>query len=260
MKVSRLDYAFAVGRVRALENKLISRDVFLESAEEEDFSSALKLIFDAGSFLEETDKINDTEELDAFLSREQEGLLFSLSGLFLEGKVRKVIDYEYAPEEALARAEKTGYFFITEYVRHRIDLGNLKMLARIKYLGLGPEKLGSILMEGGFIPTERIKEFLDLSFADISEALKNSPYFEVWSNGADALEVEESFVEMERGFEDFLMEYLRKSRYVVFGPEPVFSYFLSKKKELDLFRLVGVGKMNHIPAEILKKRISLTYV
>jgi len=36
-KISRIDYTYAVGRVRALEKKLISRDVFLESAEEEDF-------------------------------------------------------------------------------------------------------------------------------------------------------------------------------------------------------------------------------
>ena len=51
-KVSRLEYTYAVGRVRALEKNLIPRAVFLEAAEEKDLTSALKVIFDAGTFLE----------------------------------------------------------------------------------------------------------------------------------------------------------------------------------------------------------------
>ncbi|HHF52103.1 MAG TPA: hypothetical protein ENL46_05410, partial [Candidatus Aminicenantes bacterium] len=150
--------------------------------------------------------------------------------------------------------------FIIDYVRHRIDLGNLKILARIKYMQLSKEKLESVLMDGGFIQTDRIMDFYDLSYSDINERLKHSPYFEVWSKGIDAFQEKESFVEMEKFFEDFLMRYLRKAGYIVFGPEPIFAYVLAKRKELDLFRIVGVGKMNRIPAEILKNRISETYV
>jgi len=260
MKVSRLDYAFAVGRVRALENKLIPKDVFLESAEEKDFSSALKTMFDAGTFLEEMEEIKDTRHLDIFLEKEKESLLGSVSGLFLEKKVKMVIEEEKAPEKALRRARETGYPFIIDYVRHRIDLGNLKILARIKYMQLSKEKLESVLMDGGFIQTDRIRDFYDLSYSDINERLKHSPYFEAWSKGIDAFQEKESFVEMEKFFEDFLMGYLRRAGYIVFGPEPVFAYVLAKRKELDLFRIVGVGKMNRIPAEILKNRISETYV
>jgi vacuolar-type H+-ATPase subunit C/Vma6 len=260
MKVSRLDYAFAVGRVRALENKLIPKHVFLESAEEKDFSSALKTMFDAGTFLEEMEEIKDTKQLDIFLEKEKESLLSSVSGLFLEKKVKMVIEDEKTPEKALQRARETGYPFIIDYVRHRIDLGNLKILARIKYIQLSKGKLESILMDGGFIHKDRIRDFYDSSYSDINERLKHTPYFEVWSNGIDAFQEKESFVEMEKIFEDFLMRYLRKAVYIVFGPEPVFVYVLAKKKELDLFRIVGVGKMSRIPAEILKNRISETYV
>jgi len=76
----------------------------------------------------------------------------------------------------------------------------------------------------------------------------------------DAFQEKESFIEMEKHFEDYLMKYLRKAGYIVFGPEPLFAYALAKKKELDLFRIVGVGKMNRLPEEILKNRISETYV
>jgi V/A-type H+/Na+-transporting ATPase subunit C len=260
MNVCRLDYAFAVGRIRALENKLIPRDVFLESAEEKDFPSSLKVIFDAGTFLEEMEEIRDSKELDVFLKKEAESLINSMSDLFLEENVKKVAEEEYFPEIALDKAKQTGYSFIIDYVRHRIDLGNLKMLARIKYLQLSQEKLRSILMDGGFLQIDRIMKFHDLSYSDINEGLKYSPYFEVWSQGMDALQEKESFADMEREFEDFMMRYLRKSRYIVFGPEPVFTYVLAKKKELDLFRIVGIGKINHLPVELLKTRISETYV
>jgi V/A-type H+-transporting ATPase subunit C len=198
--------------------------------------------------------------LDIFLKKEYQGLLRSTSELFLEKKVMRVIEEQYSPEKALNQAKKTDYSFIIDYVRHRIDLGNLKMLARVKYLELAQEKLDSMLMKGGFIPKDRIKRFYELSYSDINEALKYSPYFEEWSEAVDALQEEESFVKMERWFEDFLIRYLRKARYIVFGPEPVFTYVLSKKKELDLFRIVGVGKINKLPTDLLKNRISETYV
>jgi V/A-type H+-transporting ATPase subunit C len=255
-----LDYTYAVGRIRALENRLIHRDVFLESVEEKNFPSAVKVLFDAGTFHEEIEEIKNTQKLDGFLKKEYQSLLSSTSDLFLEKRVMRVIEEEYSPEKALNEARETGYSFIIDYVRHKIDLGNLKILARVKYLELKKEKLNKVLMDGGFIQRYKIKRFYDLSYSDINEALKFSPYFKAWSEGMDALQEKESFVEMEREFEDFLMEYLRNARYIVFGPEPVFTYVLSKKKELDLFRLVGIGKINRIPKNFLKNRISKTYV
>ncbi|MCK4501173.1 V-type ATPase subunit, partial [Candidatus Babeliales bacterium] len=240
-KISRLDYAYAVGRVRALEKKLISRDVFLESAEEEDFLSATKVIFDAGYFLEEMEEIKDTKELDIFLKKEKESLVKDMFGLCLEQKIMKVIEEEYCPEDALKTARETGYPFIIDYVRHRIDLGNLKILARIKYLDLPQDKLKTIIIDGGFIEGEKILKSYALSYFDISESLKLSPYFEAWSNGIDALQENETFVTLEREFENYLMRYLRNASYIVFGPEPVFAYVLAKKKELHLFRIIGVG-------------------
>ena len=54
------------------------------------------------------------------------------------------------------------------------------------------------------------------------------------------------------------MEYLKRAKYIVFGPEPVFAYGLAKRKELNMVRLLGVGKINQIPPGILKERVSET--
>jgi V/A-type H+-transporting ATPase subunit C len=67
-------------------------------------------------------------------------------------------------------------------------------------------------------------------------------------------------VTLERQVEDFLMRYVRKARHIVFGPEPVLAYGYARKRELGYIRILGVGKLNRIPSDILEERLGETYV
>jgi len=259
-KPSRLDYAYAVGRVRALENRLVSRPAFQEAAEEKDLPGALKVIFDAGQFFEESIELKDSNQLDAFLEREKQGLYKLLSELLLEGEILQILAGENELENVLPLSQRMNYPFVTDYIRHRIDLGNLKIFCRVKYLGLPAQRLCSLLLKGGFLDPDILIQGFDLSFSELGERMVASAYQQVWANATDALEEKETFVDLEREFEDFVMLYLRKAKYIVFGPEPIFAYALGKTRELQLVRLVGVGKVNQVPPEILKERISETYV
>ena len=69
----------------------------------------------------------------------------------------------------------------------------------------------------------------------------------IWNQAVDALLDRETFVDLERGIEDYLILFLRKAKYFVFGPEPIFAYVLARRRELSLVRLVGVSKINLIP-------------
>lgn len=259
-KPSRLDYAYAVGRVRALERHLVSRSVFNQAAEERDLFGVFKVIFDAGKFHEETLTIQDSGELDVFLDKEEDILFRTVSEILLEDSILNILRSEERPEEALALAEDTDYPFIRDYVQHKIDLGNLKMLMRSKYLDFSEEGFARMMLKGGFLEERFLLDSYDLPFPEIGDRLHATPYQGAWNSAADALMERETFVELERGFEDFLMDYLRKARHIVFGPEPVFSYALARKRELNLVRFVGVGKMNGLLPSIIKERISETYV
>jgi V/A-type H+-transporting ATPase subunit C len=103
-------------------------------------------------------------------------------------------------------------------------------------------------------------ESFDLSYGEIGERLQTSAYHAAWILGTDELVEKNTFIVLEREFENILMIYLRKAKYIVFGPEPIFAYAQAKKRELQLLRLLGVGKLNQIPAEMLKQRMSETYV
>lgn len=257
---SRLNYAYAVGRAHALGKYLIQYAVFREASEATDFLAALKIIYDAGNYPEDLTKVRTSEELDIFLRGEEEKLGRLMAEILLEKNILEVFLLEESPEEALGVARNSGYPFIRDYVRHLIDLGNLKILGRAKYLGLSQERFERRLMKGGWLEERFFRESYPLSFAEIGEKLRASFYREVWERGTDILESRETFIGLEKGMDDFLMGYLRGAKKFTFGPEPVFAYGEAKRRELALIRLLGVGKMSLVPAEWLKERMSETYV
>lgn len=258
--MSRLDYAYAVGRIRALENHLVAKPSFMEAAEEKDLSSALKIIFDAGQFHQEKIEIEDSEQLDEFLEKEESVLLGVISSILHEKEIERIVLGVDQPDKALDRSQELKVPFITDYLRHKIDLGNLKIFCRAKYLELSLDKLEGLLLEGGFLDVNVLLGSFNLSYGEIGERLLASAYHSAWILATDELVENETFIALEREFENFLMIYLRKAKYIVFGPEPVFAYVLARKRELQLLRLLGVGKLNQIPAEMLKQRMSETYV
>ncbi len=259
-KPSRLDYAYPVGRVRALEKYLIPQAVFREASGTTDFAAALKVIYDAGRYPEDMIKAGNSGDLDAVLDREGKKTEQEMADLIPEKDVLDTHLLMDEPEKALGAAERSGYPFLLDYVRQRIDLGNIKVFCRVKYLGFSADFLKARLLPGGLVEPRAFIDSYALPLAELAQQFRTSPYYELLVNGLDALEERETFVVLERESEDFLMHYLRRARRFTFGPEPVFAYAEAKKKELQLIRLIGVGKFIHLSPELLKERISETYV
>ena len=259
-KRTRLDYIYAVGRVRALEKHLVQKAVFEEAAEMAEFEAALKLIYDTGRYPEALVKARDSAALDAVLGGEEKDLKREMSELIPDRDILDVFLEASRPERALAAAGKSGYPFFLEHVRRRIDLGNIKIFLRARYQGLAVQRLQAHLLEGGFIQKKELISRYSLSSVELTEVGGSSPYRELWENGLAALAERETFLPLERGIEDFLMADLRRARRFPFGPEPVFAYGQARKRELALVRLVGIGRMNSIPAKWLQERLSETYV
>lgn len=259
-RTSPLDYAFAVGRVRALENWLISRAVFEEAAVAKTAAGAMKTIVDAGRFREERVEFRHPQDLDNYLAEESRRFLEDVQGLFLEEEYWRVIRSHHAPQEMWTLARDLGSLFVRNYVRHLLDLKNLKLFLRARYLEISPDRVAHRFLKGGTLETEMFVALYAAPNAEFAERLHATPYRNFWERTVDTLNDHNSFRDLEKGSEDFLMRYLRRARNIVFGPEPVFAYVLARLRELDLVRLVGVGKLLQIPPEVLGARISETYV
>jgi len=258
--ISRLDYAYAVGRVRALEKDLITKGVFLEAAREKTLDSSLKVIFDEGRFLTEKLEVHDSGQLDGFLDYEEQDLKKTMAELLLEEALLEVFHGLETPGAVLGSPSVKHYSFIAGYLRHKVDLVNMKVFIRMRYAGCEPGPFRKVRLPGGWLDDGFFLDHYELPFSDVGERLYASPYQETWQRGIEVLESENSFVGLEREMEDFLMNHLRQARHVVFGPEPVWAYGVARIKELRQVRLIGIGKINQVPAEILRERITQTYV
>ncbi|MBM3284421.1 MAG: hypothetical protein FJY81_00950 [Candidatus Aminicenantes bacterium] len=257
---SRLDYAYAVGRVRALERYLIPEAVFREAAETGEFQSALKIAYDAGRYPEDLIKAEKPEDLDALLLREEEKLKREIKEILLDKDILEAALLEESPGEALTSARKAGNAFVVDYFRQSIDLGNIKVFFRAKYLGFPADRLERLFLPGGAISPRVLLESYRLPWTEAADRFRSTAYGDLWIRAVEGLEERETFIDLEKRSEDLVMAYLRRAKQITFGPEPVFAYGLARKKELRLVRLLGLGKMLRVPVEILKERISATYV
>ncbi|MFW6159794.1 MAG: V-type ATPase subunit [Acidobacteriota bacterium] len=258
-KPHRTDYAYAVGRIRVLEKDLIPGPVFREAAGEKEVKEALNIIFDAGRFLDENPGMMTPESLDNFLKREEEHLINLADNLLLEGEFLRLIQEEDQPESVLSLALRKGNSFLIDYLRHKIDLLNLKAIMRGKYMELSLSQLEPWIFPGGFLNEKDILTEYDEPLTHLGESLRFSPYASIWEEGLEALSSKETFRVLERKMENLLMDYLNIARRVVFGPEPVCAYALAKKHEFKYFRLVVYGRLRAVPGEIIQERLGRTY-
>ncbi len=257
---SPLDYAYAVGRVRALEPRLVGKAVFREAAGAPDLASALKMICEAGRFLEGFADVRTASALDAALEGEKACLDALLAELLADTEIPEIIGLDARPQEALELAEGLDSPFITDHLRRAIDLGNIKMFLRARRLGLPEEDFAAMALRGGCLDDGLFVRGYAASDAEIEAKLGSTPYAGLWQSAVRALAERETFIDLERGIEDSLMAGLRPALTMVFGPEPVYAYGLAKRREFRLVRLVASGKINGLPAALIGERISDTYV
>ncbi len=260
VRLKPLDYAYAVGRVRALENYLIPYQVFREAIEAETADQALEIISDAGKFGEDLLAVKNSEQLDRVLLKEVMALDFTLEELFLERELYHFYQASENPVEIAGFLNRVQNLFIRNYFRLRLDAANLKLFLRCHYLELPLSRFEQNFLPGGSLEKKIFVENYDSSFEEFYLIIRSSALAQVWKTGTDYLSSRESLIAFERELENLLMSYLQEARKIVFGPEPVFAYGLARRQELKLVRQVLVGKFMQLPANILRERISQTYV
>ena len=157
-----------------------------------------------------------------------------------------------------SKAVKTETPFLVNYVRIKIDLINISTFLRIKHFDTG-NSLKEILLENGHLP---IKFFLNLSgetMESIPGFFRNTPYHRVLELGVKKILEDGSFQALDRENENFIMDYMKLTRYVTFGIEPIFAYFISREQDLNIIKMILVGKLNEISAKEIKERIPITF-
>jgi V/A-type H+-transporting ATPase subunit C len=155
----------------------------------------------------------------------------------------------------LASANAFGATYIETIVRTWIDLANIRVFLRARYLELEARGLRGLLIEGGTVPLSYYTETFPLGLDEITQRFESTPYRHVIELGGAGLEKQESSVPLEREIENNLVSLFKVSRYFTFGLELVLVYALTRQSEIRVLRLIFGGKERGMAPEAIKERM-----
>lgn len=262
---SPLDYAFAIGKIRALEKFLIKDEVFKEAIDC-DLQEALRLFVESDLYSEDLLHIKDGQQLEAILDRESFKLKRLVFNLILDEELTDFMEMNDLAE-AKRSVKKYKGEFLSDYLKHLIDMHNIKTFLRLYVLKEPIDKLKASLSEEGFIEREVFIKaynqdlfiFLNrLEYVHKRHSIVN--YASFLQDAIKRLEQDNSFVALEKAIVDYLIQILKPAKYMSFGPEPLIAYYFAKVNEINLMRMIILAKLNGVSGDLVKERLNAVYV
>ena len=150
-----------------------------------------------------------------------------------------------------------GHEFFVQFAAVFADLSNIKNFFRVHNLGRDREFLESLLLGNGTLEERLFLSYAGQPVEEFVSRLKFSDYSDLVEEGADYWKERGSVVRLERLIDEYPLSFIRSTRYVVFGPEPLFAYGVLKDNELKSIRAIVRGRMNNVPVDMVRERIPL---
>jgi len=159
----------------------------------------------------------------------------------------------------LRLSNEIGSEYISDYTGSLIDFYNLKTLIRVKEMQKGLRFLRDVLVPGGLTDVSLFIENYDKSFDTIAGNVFYKYFGDMVKKSLEIYERTHNFSALEKMTDNYIMELAKKSKYIAFGPEPVFAYILSKENEMRQVRILLTCKSNAIDSAVLRERLRDNY-
>jgi V/A-type H+-transporting ATPase subunit C len=164
--------------------------------------------------------------------------------------------FEYSYLRSLAESIRIP--FIINFIKIKIDLINISTFLRIKYFDTD-DNIEDAFIDGGTLPLHTFLLLSGETIEMIAPFFKNTEYHHIIEEGTKKIIKNGSFSILDRETDNYIMDYLKLSRYITFGVEPVVTYFISRDQDVNILKMVLVGKVNEIPEEDMRERIPRTF-
>ena len=204
---------------------------------------------------EEFEEIFEQENYERFPEYLQDAVEAAVLGYYEHKDIRR-IDYEIDRIEAAWRVKQAAadkLTFISSLVRLRIDLTNIRTMLRLKMAEREEET--NFFLPGGFVDTHKFIQGLEAGYEVTTQLFYATPYFELLEVSISYLRNEQSFLKLEKECEDFVKGFLKTTRSIAAGPQPVIAYFLMKEAEIRTVRMTLTGKKNGLNAKLILDRL-----
>jgi V/A-type H+-transporting ATPase subunit C len=186
----------------------------------------------------------------------QEGIEAGVLGYYKNKNVRD-IDFAVDKVEAdflLSDAMSVGGVFLEEMFRIQIDLLNIRTMMRMKY---SDSQQRNMFFTGGYIEPSRLAQCLEAGYDMIVQNVYATPYHYVVEAGAAGLQKENSFIKLEAACDAHFIGFLKTTRYITAGTQPIIAYLLLKEQEIKMMRMVLACKKSQIEPKIILDRLAV---
>lgn len=170
--------------------------------------------------------------------------------LYLDQKMMKMI---------FNIAEDSKNDFLIKYVRKLIDLTNIKLFFRMKSQNKDLDTYEMAFLWNGVIPYSKFKDAFNGGLSDFPEAMRSTHYASIIADGYKHFEEEHTLIHLEKLIEDHLTNYIKEAKLTPFGPEPLIAYFLAKKNNALIMRMILVNKLNNTDPDEIRTRLRKLY-
>ena len=182
---------------------------------------------------------------------------------FLENNDSQKIDIivdKYYYKNLLRIAKKINVSVIMDYAQGLIDFQNIITLFRVKKQNRDIKFLENVIHEGGTISKDKIVEAINDSVEMIINKFKKEKIGNYLQRGLEEFTETGRLSGLEKISQNYLMELNKDSKYIIFGPEPLFTYLVAKEREISAIRMIMVSKINNIEISKIRERLGDTYV
>ncbi len=140
------------------------------------------------------------------------------------------------------------------YYEKKVDFANIGAFARAQKLGLDQEFFKACFIEGGKIPLAKFIE-QDTNLDTFALKMKDTEFEKIASDLAQSKNV----VAFEVTSENALLKEWKDADFDMFSIAPIAAYYLTKKTELKVVKLIVAGIKNHVDPQIIKERMRELY-
>ena len=173
-------------------------------------------------------------------------------------KIDIIVD-KYMYKELVEIKNNLNYKFIDNLVKAMIDSTNVRTLLRIKKQNKGRDFAREVIVDGGAIDSSKLISLLNESPENIMSKLQSTIYSDLIKEGFEGYISNESVSLLEKLSDNYIMELMKGSKLVTFGPEKILSYIYAKETEIKVIRIIMVGKLNNIAEEVIRERLRDIY-
>ena len=157
-------------------------------------------------------------------------------------------------------AEKTGIKLLKDVALFFIDSCNVRSLIRVMAVSKSMNLLRNVLMPEGSVNESEYLKLLNGTFDQVKSFFSDKPLGGVVDKCINSYDYSGSLSGMDKLFDEYYLDMIKRYRFVIDGPEPVIYYFTLKEMEMKNMNLIMTGKINLLSKDDIRERIRVYYV